>query len=283
MLRSGLFTPLLLFLLAYLPGHTLFGQALMPSDAMIRGKILNDSTGRAIPFAHLFNESNRFGTISDKNGNFSIPGSHTDTLVVSALGYLARVVYMNDNLYKKSTVVRLFPVVYEIEAVDIISFRDYEHFKKAFVALDLSDTPQRQLRESLQPFIEQAAEEGAGRGEMVQRQLQPNIRPVKGNITLYSKEDLQRMNLEKVKSQEKRQHVIDEKFNRDIVAQVTKLESDEEITEFMGFCNFTEDFLYQANLYEILVEIERKFKAFKRAKEGGIWLDGSYTFGLDLT
>ena len=65
-----------------------------------------------------------------------------------------------------------------------------------------------------------------------------------------------------------RQRVIDKKYNREVIYSITHL-SDDEITEFMGFCNFSEDYLFETTEYDILVKIEEKFKEYKIWKESG--------------
>ena len=37
----------------------------------------------------------------------------------------------------------------------------------------------------------------------------------------------------------------------------------------MGFCNFSEEYLFEATEYDILVKIEKKYKEYKLWKESG--------------
>lgn len=256
------------------------GQALIPDYKYQSGRIINDSTGKPVSYAHVYNESNRFGTITDREGIFRIPAGTSDTIVVTALGYHGQVIFLEAAGGQEMTY-RLVPLTYPIEEVRVVNFRNYEQFKKAFVELELPDTPERRARDHLLAISREAARVGDAEKEIRQQQLQPNIRPVKGNITIYSRDELQRMNLEKVKREESRQQQIDAKYNREIIYQVTKL-SPVEITDFMGYCNFNEEWLLQAPFYEIIEKIEEKFEAYKLSKEGGILIHPNLAIPTDL-
>ena len=82
-----------------------------------------------------------------------------------------------------------------------------------------------------------------------------------GGFAILWKEDRQRMRLAEIRKQDAKQLVIDKKYNRNIVQQVTHC-PDEELTRFMVFCNFDPEVLYSATEYSILVLIEAKWNEF---------------------
>ena len=59
---------------------------------------------------------------------------------------------------------------------------------------------------------------------------------------------------EKTLRMEKRKRVIESKFNRELVAEVTHLE-DEDLTEFIALCNFSEDYLFETDLPTIIEDM----------------------------
>ena len=160
------------------------------------------------------------------------------------------------------------PQVYEIDEVSIKAFRSYHDFKLQFLSLEIPETETTRLRDNLIELSKPIAIEADlnRRNEEIMGRSNTNFATV--GVPIYSKEDLQRMNYAEVLKKEARQRVIDKKYNRDIIYKVTQL-SEDEITEFIGFCNFSEEFLYNTSPYDILLAIEKKFKEYKLMKESG--------------
>jgi hypothetical protein len=66
-----------------------FGVAVNGQKTVVRGSVIDASTGEPLPFANIVYSHSTAGTISDFNGNFFIEStSATDTLVASSLGYI---------------------------------------------------------------------------------------------------------------------------------------------------------------------------------------------------
>jgi hypothetical protein len=243
-------------------------QALLSPASAFHGRIIDDSTRQSVAYSHLFNESKRIGAISDETGTFKIMAKQGDTIIFSAVGYLHKVVVLSDSCKGNNNLITLTPVFYDIEEVSVVAYGDYEDFKKAFLQLELPVTQTKILRNYLAELSVEAGKLGDEEGPVRRQQLQPEIITGPSTVPIYSREDLQRMNLQKVLNMEARQRVIEKKYNRQIIYEVTKLPEDE-ITDFMGFCNFSESFLYEASPYEILVKIEEKFNAYKLSKGSG--------------
>ncbi len=243
-------------------------QLLFQQIETARGLIINDSTNQNIAFVHIYNESQRRGYITDEKGKFKIPASNGDTLVVSALGYVSKVVRVSDSCFHPGITIKLLPRIYEIEEVTVRAFRDYEDFKRQFLALKLPETETALLRENLAILSQKIAKEAHYEKEVEDMLQKPSTEFFTVSVPILSREDKQRLNYVEVLKKEERQRVIEKKYNREIIFKVTQLEEDE-ITEFMGFCNFSEEFLYKATPYDILVKIEEKFKEYKKMKESG--------------
>jgi hypothetical protein len=234
----------------------------------VSGTVVNDSTKSHIGFVHIFNESKRIGAIADKQGRYKFRADVGDTIVFGALGYFYKVLIISDSMLLNGTDVLLSPRYFEIEEVDIVSFGSYENFKKKFIALEAHKTKTRDLRDHLFITAQKEAQKGIGEEE-VRRAIigQPGTEPMNGIPILY-KEDLQRLNYARVLKLEEKQRIIHKKYNFQIVQEVTKL-PDEDIVDFMSFCNFTMQYLLKASEYEILVRIEKKYEEYLKKKPKG--------------
>lgn len=247
----------------------LYSQQWFPDTHYARGNVVDDSTGKPIAYVHIYNESRRTGYIAGEKGIFRIPVEEGDTLVLSAIGYLSKVILFNDSSFNNGNIVRLNPQVYEIDEVSIRAFRSYNDFKKQFLALQLPETETTRLRENLAVLSRQVAVEAATNKKNQEISGRTNTNFFTYERPIYSRDERQMMNFAEVLKKEERQRVIEKKFNREIIYRVTGF-SEEEITEFIGFCNFSEDFLFKTSPYNILLAIEEKFREYKLMKESGI-------------
>jgi hypothetical protein len=71
---------------------------------------------------------------------------------------------------------------------------------------------------------------------------------------------------EKMERQKRRERVIHAKFNRELVADITHLEGDE-LTEFIAMCNFSEEYLYETDLYTIMEDLYNKLDAYQLMRD----------------
>jgi hypothetical protein len=259
--------------LCLMTGMSAAGQFVNAPKPVITGVLVEDSTQRVIPYAHIYNESKRTGDISDEEGRFKIKADIGDTLVITAVGYLGRTVMAGDLWIDSFIKIYLTPRLYEIEAVQIRAFKDYADFQRQFAALELSKTQTQLLKENLA----QVSAKAAKKAEYENNAKEVIARNNEGTILYYaapikSRDDLRHENYDRLLRVESKQHIIDKKYNREIIYNITRLTEDE-ITDFMGFCNFNMDYLFNATEYEIMVKIEEKFREYLAKKSSGELLD----------
>lgn len=92
------------FIIIFFSSLHLFGQQ------SISGKILNSTTLQPIPYANIGLGKHNVGTISNPDGSFSlyIPANLlSDTLIVSSIGFGARIISVNYLLRRKNTTIYL--------------------------------------------------------------------------------------------------------------------------------------------------------------------------------
>lgn len=257
---------ILSFILA--PGLFLQAQLFTTNSLQASGTIIDESTTKPVSYAQIFNESKRIGGIANEQGFFKLRADLGDTIVLSVLGYLGKVIIINQGMLQEGEHIYLTPRIYTIEAVDVVAFRSYEDFKQKFLALEAHNTETKLLRDNLArlsyPVAVEAAAEQKARNAQSQ---QPGVPPITGP-RIISQEELQRINYARVLKEEHKQRIIDKKYNRDILYKITQL-PENELTDFMGFCNFSKEYLLHATEYEILVKIEQKFEEYKALKAKG--------------
>lgn len=247
------FVILPLFLIS---SQRLAGQVDSSSYKVFSGRIIDDSLVYAIPSVHVWNESTRMGSISTDSGEFSMKVRSQDTVVFSAIGYLSYVIVVSSSLDQK-VIVRLKPRKYEIGEVVFRRFRSYESFKYQVIHLDLPETKTTELREYIQVTSTAAALE-ADRERAIKDKLDGfgYTTPLGGGI------DRQKVFREKISNLKKREQVINAKFNRALVGDITQLDGDE-LSEFIAVCNFSEEYLFETDLYTIIEALYVKLNDYQ--------------------
>ncbi|RNC83628.1 MAG: carboxypeptidase-like regulatory domain-containing protein [Balneola sp.] len=107
---------------------------------VLRGKILDSDTGESLPGTHIFINKTTIGTISDKDGNYALPGipNGEQTIVFSFIGFKEHAVKIEFPVDENQTFnVSLKPKDFELGQIQVRASnkewkRNLELFKKHF-------------------------------------------------------------------------------------------------------------------------------------------------------
>lgn len=232
--------------------------AIQEEEMIYEGFVVDSLTGHKLPFVHILNESSRVTYITDSMGKFRIACRGGDTLAIISLGYLGRVVIV-DSLQKA---IALVPRSYKIEEVRVQTYRSYDQFKKDF--MDAAPHKEKKI-------------EGLPEAKPIDIPilLDTNIisspafmvfHPLSYLYYNFSKEEKSKRKAYYLKRQEGERLIIEKKYNRDIVQRITGLEGDD-LTNFIGFCNFDHTFLFESTELEIVRKIYEKLAVYKAIRD----------------
>ncbi len=239
--------------------HLLHGQ-----DVYLKGRVTDAFSHKPVAFAHIQNYSIRKATFSDTSGYFIIGVTPGDTLVFSAIGYYYKVAVISDSMVRLRANInyRLYPRIYEIEEARIFAFRNYDEFRNRFLQLDLSQDKTENLRKEIQEQSTRVALEADRK-----RKEQESLNGVKLlSIPILTPEEKQMIKLKERLAEEKRKDEVYKKYNPELVKKVTGLQEDEEVMEFMKFCDFKDNFILNINEYDLVVIIMKKYEEFLKSK-----------------
>lgn len=251
-IRCLIFLTGILFLVFIIPESIAAGD-----DTIYEGTVVDSLTSRPLPFVHILNESTRRGYITDSTGKFRIPWNNGDTLVFISLGYLGKVV-IADSLPQMISIV---PRSYKIEEVSIESYRTYDQFKRDFLEIKPEKGPQI---------------EGLPKGKPIDVPLLLDTNHISSPAFLvlhpfsflyynFSKEEKSKRKVFYLERRQGEQLIVERKFNREIVHRITGLDGDE-LTNFIGFCNFSHQFLYESTEIEIVKKIYENFEIYSKSE-----------------
>lgn len=243
--------------------ESIYSQSEFKNTNVIKGVIIDNSNGIKIPFANIFNESERTWVHAQENGTFSIWADKRDTLVVSAIGYYSELILLAHTLLQDSIMVKLESRTYEIGEAIIRVPKKYSLFKQDVLNLDLPKTKLDSVSEALTITSKQVVKQAE-----YDRMVDEVFAREKGTLfvlgaSIKSKNEKDKKKLQKRKSKEIEQNLINLKYNRDIIKKHTDLEENQ-ILLFMQFCNFSNEFLLELSEYEIAEAISLKLKEYKK-------------------
>lgn len=245
--------------------------------APLKGVVIDESSKETVPFVNIFNESQRKWYISHEKGNFSIDVKQGDTLAITSIGYLGKKLVISEEDLKNEISVLLTPRQYNIDEVQVVAYKKYEDFQKAFLNLELPENRAELARKNLQESCERFAKDAVYNKNAEYKLQNPGI-----GFSIGKSGNEEKELLAKLKKKDEIQYLIDKKYNRELVYRLTDLKGDE-LTNFMGFCNFSMEYLEKATEYEIVERIMKRYEAYKVLKDSTGLYDLDKEEELNLT
>ena len=230
----------------------------------IRGKVIDAASKKTIEYVSALNFSHHDRTYSNSAGEFNLYAHTGDTLVLYALGYYYQKIIVDDAMINSPDkhVFALEQQSVEIQEVRIISLGTYEEFKEKFINLDRPRTKTDLLAENLAESSRQAAVEAYEKAKSEGKLGGGFV-----TVPILTPEEKERILLAQIIEKEKVRDQVYQKFNPVVVKKITGLDNDDDIIEFMVFCDYSDAYLLQVNDYDLMVSIARKFELFKKKKE----------------
>ena len=206
-------------------------------NIIFQSKVVSDSSFSTIGDCHIINKTQNTGTVTDAYGEFKITANVNDSITFSALGYEKLTIVLSESMYNYGYIVILKPKAYELEEVTVTPFR-----------LNLPTISKYEIYTPPLP----------NQGGI---NIPTGVNPVTAIYNIFSKEGKQKKYYKSVIDETAEYIRIGEKFNAQMVAQITGLE-DDELIKFMSFCDFSKDFILNYSPETIKRVIRKKHEEF---------------------
>lgn len=213
-----------------------------------------NSNNFPLEYVHAINFNNYNGTISDTNGFLSLWINKNDYLKFSCIGYFDKMLYCNELKEFSINRVYLNQRIYELKTYTVKPTWTKDEFVKKFSSLEFEDDDVAKIQKKMLTPLNTTDElksiyNAANNGKMTipinytsKRQAQINKREL---FKLYKTafED-----------------------NIDRIAKLTNLK-EENLSDFVVYCNFTKEYLYYTPEYEICLKIKELFDNYIEFKK----------------
>lgn len=207
----------------------------------ISGILLSISDSTAITEAHIINLTAQRGVITNALGKFEIKTNSKDSILITVIGYHSLTILAE----QLTNLIYLQEKNYELELYNVIPYKNFEEFKEAFVKLELPDTF-RHINSTIYLSKE----------ELVQAYNEAQtgiIIPI--DFSSFGKRAKDKANYEMLLLKEKYEAFLATKFNPDLVNRILELNDVNKLTDFIAYCDFSNDFIAKSNNYTIITQI----------------------------
>jgi len=238
-----------LFLFIFAIGLSISGhaQVYFPEDMVkVAAQVRDDLTGLVIPYVNVINQRVRGGTMTDKEGKFSLQADPTDTLTFRSLGYIDKKVPVSEMIKSENSIVTMAPVRYQLEGVEIRGEGPKVNTSGLLDHAKMNKTPSEL------------------RGEFDKK---PNVLTAVFHPTSYlyyklSKDEKEKRHTLAAIRTEREWQLFSLVYNKQIAERLTGLQGDE-LDNFMVYFNAYSNLLFSATTYEVEKRVKDVFAEYK--------------------
>ncbi|MCQ2974450.1 MAG: carboxypeptidase-like regulatory domain-containing protein [Bacteroidales bacterium] len=247
----------LIFVILILVTKSIFAQETVFD---VRGRIV-DSIGKPIQFAHIINLKKHSGCISDTAGYFRILMLSTDTVKISCLGFkdsgftLNGIVYSGESNIIQIADITLKSTIYLLGVVNVFQDRwnsflyDYTHRET------IDDLDNKNIENWKKNLI----------SPQILRELTVASRGVGFPLNFTRKKEKALKRIDEFNYQEELSKEANEKYNPQIVAQITGM-SEDDAELFIKHFKLSRDYILQKSDYDLYIIIKQLYKEYSKNK-----------------
>lgn len=229
----------------------------------IKGTIVNDFTQLPMANVNIININRVKGTVSDKDGQFELVATASDTLHISFLGYKSiKVRVTNDWIKNRSTKIGMTEKAYALEEVVV---RPYN--LTGYLEIDAKLIPTMEdYRYSISglPAGYEAGDKYSPNA--FGRVLGSIFNPADMLYNFFGKKPRELRRLREMKKDDTVRNLLASKFDRETIAVLLGVDK-KEIAEILERCNYSESFIKTANDLQIMDAISACYEEYKILKK----------------
>lgn len=248
----------LLLFMTFLPLWS-WGQ----EGSTVKGNVFNIQNKLPLENVNVLNISQIKGTVTNLKGDFSIRAAVNDTLYFSSLGYKSiKIAVTSDMIKYPGTKIGLTELAYALEEVVITPYKLTGYLEIDAKYLPINTNKQYNIA-------------GLNKGyEVRERNSDPSIaakvigaiyNPAGALYNIFSKHAKDMRKIKKMKSEDSVRNILAEKFDRETLCQMLNIER-KDLEDLLGNCNFSADFIKQANDLQILDAISQCYDQYRLLK-----------------
>jgi len=212
-------------------------SAVFAQQKKYSARVFDGITYQPLSGASVYNMNTQKFAFTDKNGRFTIELSLNDTLIISKSTYRQHVAVIDQKLFYGFEDFFLYYKATMLKEVTIIGINpSYEGFKKDIVTLELPDYYKRMEETQLSEW-QKANAAFKPDGNILSLGGKVTLSPISFLYDKYSHKGKMGRLYNEMLDYEDEMERIQQKYNRELVSEITGLQGDE-LLNFMMYCRF---------------------------------------------
>lgn len=207
---------------------------------VVKGKIVNDNQ---TPLNHVMviNKRSNTGSFASVEGSFREIILRSDTLLISSVGYATQKICFKDSVGKKEFVVtiKLGTIQVKLKEVPIYPVKTLNEVDKQIKEIGVKETD-------------------------TYTDINALASPITYLYERFSKFERSKRLVAEMENDDRRRAVLKDLFRIYIKYDIIYL-TDEQFDEFIDYCKLSDAFIKNATQYELIKEIQQKFKGYEFA------------------
>lgn len=228
---------------------------------IVSGKVLNAANDIPLENVHIVNLNQVKGTTTGPEGEFELPATVNDTLYFSYLGFRTiKVRVTNDWLKYGAVKVKMTELGIALEEVTVKPIQ-----LTGYLEIDVKNIPIYENTRYSISGLSAGYEGGDQSPSAATKVIGAIFNPADALYNLFGNKPRQMKKLRQMKQDDEIRNLLKSKFDRQTLAAVLQI-TDVEIDEILARCNYSKDFMRNANDLQILDAISGCYEEYKVLK-----------------
>ncbi|HAG15974.1 MAG TPA: hypothetical protein DCG69_05540 [Bacteroidales bacterium] len=231
-------------------------------NLMLKGTVRCSENYEYISFAQIKNEMLNLRSICNEQGDFSIPITKGDLLKITAIGYEDGFYIVEDTgIVLLNFPIQLKPRIYELKELTLTPYKTVLQFKHAFAQLQLAN--ENSTTQLNFPPLTHIRLPSAEPGHLAPLELGGPITALYNTFSHKGKMEKKYRNLIETDT---KMSLIKTRLSFPFVSSIVPIASNQELDDFIDFCQFNLEYLLAVSDYVLLSVIQEKYRKFNESK-----------------
>ncbi len=225
----------------------------------VTATVINAQTDFPLESVHIVNLNKVKGTITNKEGKFTIIASVNDTIYLTYLGFKPQKVRITNDMFKfEDTKITLTELAYALEEVVVTPFQ-----LTGYLEIDVKNLPiSNDAYQYSISGLNKSYEAGNKNPSAVTKVLGAILNPADLLRNLFGKKPKQFRKLQQMKEDDNIRNLLASKFDRQTLTELLQIEK-MDIDDILNNCSYSNSFITTANDLQILDAISSCYEEYK--------------------
>ena len=225
--------PIFVIILLFISVFSFAQEEEVLEEKEIKAIVVNAQTDALMGDVHVINLDKVRGTITKKDGEFSILASVDDILYFSFLGFKSQKIRVTNDMFKfKDTKIALTELAYALEEVIVKPYQ-----LTGYLEIDVKNAPINNAYQYSISGLSVGYEGGNKNPSAVTKVLGAILNPADLLRNLFGKQPNQMKKLRKIKEDDQIRDLLASKFDREVLMELLQIEK-LDIQDILNNCNY---------------------------------------------